>query len=81
MSDGHSEVNDPVTTDFVVLGERRDDPSKLLLRGDDGELYVYDLGTAHVMSAEADENWTLDARSRAPERPAADSGSADAGAE
>lgn len=49
-----------MTTDFVVLGERRDDPSQLLLRGDDGGFYAYDLSTGHVSAIEVDAAWTMD---------------------
>lgn len=49
-----------MTTDFVVLGERRDDPSQLLLRGDDGGFYAYDLTTGRVSAIEVDAAWTMD---------------------
>lgn len=57
-------MSDPVTTDFVVLGERRDDSSKLLLRGDDGGFYVYDLDSAHVAAVDVDDRWAIDTRQR-----------------
>ncbi len=55
-----------MTTDFVVLGERRDDPSQLLLRGDDGDFYAYDLATGHVSAIKVDAAWAVDPPPRAP---------------
>ena len=50
----------PVTTVFAVVGEHRDDPDRLLLRGDDGRYYGHRLPDGPTTPVEPDERWALD---------------------
>ncbi len=57
--------NEPSTADdatnvFAVVGEHRDDPSRLLVLGDDGQYYDYALTTGHAAPVEPDQSWRTD---------------------
>ncbi len=49
----------PVTTVFAVVGEHRDDPGRLLLRGEDGRFYAYGRG-GRLHAVAPDGAWVLD---------------------
>lgn len=46
--------------DFRVIGELRANPRHLLMHGDDGRYYGYDLETGEIRPIELDESWALD---------------------
>lgn len=46
--------------DFQVIGELRDDPRHLLMHGDDGRYYDYDLESGEIHPIEPDESWAVD---------------------
>jgi hypothetical protein len=53
-------------TIFAVVGERRDDPNRLLLLGDDGRLYDLPLPDGPPVPAEPDGAWAVDPAGAAP---------------
>ena len=50
-----------MTAVFAVVGERRDDPCRLLLLGADGRHYEHALPDGPIMPVEPDERWVADA--------------------
>lgn len=46
--------------DFQVIGELRDNPRHLLMHGDDGRYYGYDLESGEIRLIEPDESWAVD---------------------
>ena len=46
---------------LAVVGESRDDPDCLLLRGEDGRHYQYQLTDGTTMPVVPDEAWLIDA--------------------
>jgi hypothetical protein len=46
--------------DFRVIGELRDNPRNLLLHGDDGQYYGYNLDTGDIAPIELDASWAVD---------------------
>ena len=50
-----------VTTVFAVVGEHRDDPTRLLLLGADGRHYAHALPDGPTIPVEPDERWAVDA--------------------
>jgi hypothetical protein len=46
--------------DFHVIGELRDNPRHLLMHGDDGRCYGYDLESGEIRPIEPDESWAID---------------------
>ncbi len=50
-----------VTNVFEVVGEHREEPSRLLLRGEDGLFYAYATSDSHPTAVEPSEEWELDA--------------------
>lgn len=46
--------------DFQVIGELRDNPRHLLMHGDDGRYYDYDLESGEIHAIEPDESWAVD---------------------
>lgn len=46
--------------DFQVIGELRDNPRHLLMHGDDGRYYGYDLEAGEIHPIEPDESWSID---------------------
>ncbi len=59
-------------TVFAVVGEHRDDPARLLLRGEDGRFYAYGRG-GRLRAVAPDGAWVLD-----PDPDPADASAADA---
>ncbi len=58
-----SERSDDVavdTIDFEVIGELRDNPHHLLLLGDDGTCYRFDLVASEVIPLDPDGSWAAD---------------------
>jgi hypothetical protein len=49
----------PITV-FSAVGEKRDDPDRLLLIGSDGQHYQYRLPDGTTSPVEPDEGWLLD---------------------
>jgi hypothetical protein len=45
---------------FAVVGESRDDPDRLLLIGDDGRHYEYELPTGATTPIVPDDAWLFD---------------------
>lgn len=46
--------------DFHVIGELRDNPRHLLMHGDDGRYYGYDLDSGEIHPIEPDGRWAVD---------------------
>jgi hypothetical protein len=46
---------------YRVVGERREDPGRLLLASPDGRWYDYDIARGTVVPAEPADGWTMDA--------------------
>ena len=47
-------------TEFLVVGEHRDDPLHLLLLGADGRHYVYSLPDGSTSPVKPDDGWRLE---------------------
>ncbi|CAA9561050.1 MAG: hypothetical protein AVDCRST_MAG70-1666 [uncultured Thermomicrobiales bacterium] len=47
-------------TELAVVGERKDDPSELLLLGADGRYYAYLLPDGHTKKVDPDDRWHVD---------------------
>lgn len=45
---------------FQVIGELRDNPHHLMLLGDDGQCYAYDITSGEIMPMEPDDSWAVD---------------------
>lgn len=50
----------PDTIDFQVIGELRDNPQHLLLLGDDGQCYCFDLALDRIAPLDPDASWSVD---------------------
>lgn len=48
------------TVDFQVIGELRANPDQLLLRGDDGRFYAFDLSSGETTPLRPDDAWAVD---------------------
>jgi hypothetical protein len=46
--------------DFQVIGELKADPGHLLLMGDDGQWYDYEIASGEVTRIEPSDAWTVD---------------------
>jgi hypothetical protein len=46
--------------DFLVIGELKDNPHQLLLMGDDGLCYAYNLATGDIATLDPDDSWSVD---------------------
>lgn len=49
-----------VATVFAVVGEHEENPDRLLLLGDDGRYYQYDLSTEATAPVEPEVGWVVD---------------------
>ncbi len=49
-----------MTNIFEVVGEHREEPSRLLLRGEDGTYYAYATSDSYPTAVEPSEEWNLD---------------------
>jgi hypothetical protein len=49
-----------MTTIFSVVGAHQEDPDRLLMLGDDGELYQLDLPLGTPTPVEATDEWKFD---------------------
>jgi hypothetical protein len=56
-----------VPTVFAVVGEKRDDPDRLLVLGEDGRHYQYQLPVGTTTPVVPDDGWVID-----PDPPPAD---------
>jgi hypothetical protein len=57
----HSTGDPALTNIFAVVGEHRDDPNRLLVVGEDGNTYDYQVPTGHLMPTEPKEaEWQVD---------------------
>lgn len=45
---------------FQVIGELKDNPELLLLIGDDGQCYAYDVIHSDITPLELDDSWAVD---------------------
>lgn len=45
---------------FQVIGELRENPEKLLVIGDDGQCYAYDILRGEISPLEPDDSWAVD---------------------
>jgi hypothetical protein len=50
----------PETIDFEVIGELRDNPQHLLLLGDDGQCYCFDMTHDRITPLDPDDSWSVD---------------------
>jgi len=50
----------PPPTELAVVGESKDDPSQLLLLGEDGHYYAYSLPDGATRSVEPDDTWDVE---------------------
>lgn len=55
----------PETIDFQVIGELRDNPQHLLLLGDDGQCYCFDMLLDRITPLDPDDSWSVDVLARA----------------
>lgn len=55
----------PDTIEFQVIGELRDEPHHLLLLGDDGRCYSFDILRDRIEPLTPDDSWSVDVRHRA----------------
>jgi hypothetical protein len=46
--------------DFQVIGELKDNPHSLLLMGDDGQCYAYDIIEGEITPLDPDDSWAMD---------------------
>jgi hypothetical protein len=46
--------------DFQVIGELKANPHHLLLMGDDGQCYAYDLMSGEIAPLQPDDSWAVD---------------------
>jgi hypothetical protein len=58
MIGGHDRQAD--TIDFEVIGELRDNPHHLLLLGDDGQCYCFDITLDRITPLDPDDSWSVD---------------------
>ena len=49
-----------MTNVFAVIGEHRDEPGRLLLRGDDGHFYAYATDDGRPSAVEPTDEWEFD---------------------
>ena len=49
-----------MTNVFAVVGEHRDEPSRLLLLGDDGNSYAYANAFGQPIVVEPTDEWSID---------------------
>ena len=54
-----------MTNVFAVVGEHREEPSRLLLLGDDGHFYAYATNEAEPTQVEPTEEWEIDGEAAA----------------
>jgi hypothetical protein len=52
--------NDDSMINLHVIGELRDNPRHLLVHGDDGQYYGYDLATGEISRIDLDASWAVD---------------------
>lgn len=52
--------NDKDVCDFQVIGELKDNAQQLLLMGNDGQYYAYDLVTGDIVALSPDDTWSVD---------------------
>jgi hypothetical protein len=48
------------TIEFRVIGELKSDPGHLLLSGDDGRWYDYDISHGTIIPVEPSDSWAVD---------------------
>ena len=55
-------MSDPLvdTIEFRVIGEMKSDPGHLLLSGDDGRWYDYDISVGTIVPVEPSDSWAVD---------------------
>ncbi len=49
-----------MTNVFEVVGEHREEPARLLMRGDDGLYYAFAAAENHLVTVEPSDEWELD---------------------
>lgn len=50
----------PPPTELAVVGESKEDPSQLLLLGEDGQYYAYSLPDGATRTVEPDDTWDIE---------------------
>jgi hypothetical protein len=50
----------PDTIDFEVIGELRANPNHLLLLGDDGQCYCFDVRLDRITPLDPNDSWAVD---------------------
>jgi hypothetical protein len=55
-----------VTNVFEVVGEHREEPTRLLMRGEDGLYYAYAAAENHFVTVEPSDEWELDREEEDP---------------
>jgi hypothetical protein len=45
---------------YQVIGELKENPHHLLMMGDDGHCYAYDLVSGEILPLEPDDSWAVD---------------------
>ena len=55
---------------FQVIGELKDNPERLLLIGDDGQCYAFDVLHGDITPLEVDDSWAVDVSFPSTERVA-----------
>ena len=56
----------PDTIDFQVIGELRNNPNHLLLLGDDGRCYCFDVRLDRIAPLDPDDDWAVDVAGHGP---------------
>ena len=46
--------------EYQVIGELKENPHHLLLVGDDGQCYAYDLVSGEIQPLQPDDSWAVD---------------------
>jgi hypothetical protein len=46
--------------EYQVIGELKENPHHLLLMGDDGQCYAYDLVSGEILPLQPDDSWAVD---------------------
>ncbi len=55
-----------MTNVFEVVGEHREEPTRLLMRGDDGLYYAFAATENHLTTVEPTDEWELDQQDADP---------------
>jgi hypothetical protein len=56
----HSLAAPELPVEYVVVGEHRCDPERLLLQGEDGRYYEFHMGSRELISVTPDDEWIIE---------------------